>query len=418
VFASALRLWRGPPLADLTYEDAFAQDVSRLEEMRWTCLEDRLEADLADGRHFEVIADLEDLNHRYPLRERACRMLMLAYYRAGRQADALFAYRRMRAKLVGELGLEPSRQLMALERHILQREPALDVPVARSGEGASPAERPDVRTLLAVTDEEPSRLDGLLPLVAPLARDNGAEVVLISVRDSDGGRAGDELAMVTRELSARRARLEEVGVLARVAAFSTPTSGSDLTKFAAHQDVAAIFIDGTGIRDSRRSIASELLVSATCDVVLAFSTADGPSDAAIVVPFGGGEHDWAALELAASFARQQNVPIMLAGAVSRERGDPSRMLATASLILQRTFGVIPEPVMIAPGTGGVLDVAGRAGMLVLGVSARYRTEGVGEMRETIARKATAPTLVVRRGRRPGILAPPDGLTQFGWSLSS
>ncbi|HSD03234.1 MAG TPA: AfsR/SARP family transcriptional regulator, partial [Gaiellales bacterium] len=150
VLSRALALWRGPPLADLAYEEAFTQDVSRLEEMRWTCLEDRIDADLAAGRHSDVIADLEELSHRYPLRERACELLMLAYYRSGRQADALHVYRRMRAALVGGLGLEPSRALVDLERRILQQDPTLD------GVAAQPARRtltgpvPQIRTILAV----------------------------------------------------------------------------------------------------------------------------------------------------------------------------------------------------------------------------------------------------------------------------
>ena len=417
VLSRALALWRGPPLADLAYEEAFTQDVSRLEEMRWTCLEDRIDADLAAGRHAGAIADLEDLTHRYPLRERACGLLMLAYYRSGRQADALHAYRRMRATLVGDLGLEPSRALAELERQILQQNPALDEAVAGPvlRRAAGPASQ--MRTIMAV-GESAGSLTGLLQVASPLARASGAELVVVSALPPPAAEEADALAAATRELSDRRARLEDEGVVARVAAFSTPTPGTDLVKFAAHHDVAMILTNGANTDDRWPSTISELLSSAACDVVLSFSNGDPPSGAAVLVPFGGGQHDWAALELAAYLARLSDAPLVLVGAAAQGGADASRMLAVASLIVQRTFGVIPEPVIVAPGAAGVLDRAPGAGLIVVGVSARYGTEGLGHTRETIVREAAVPVLAVRHGRRPGLLTPPEGLTRFGWSLST
>jgi DNA-binding SARP family transcriptional activator len=412
VLSRALALWRGPPLADLAYEEAFTQDVSRLEEMRWTCLEDRIDADLAAGRHSDVIADLEELSHRYPLRERACELLMLAYYRSGRQADALHAYRRMRATLVGELGLEPSRALVELERRILQQDPALNEAAAE----AVPRGTPQLRTILAV-GEPAGNLTDLLQVGAPLARGTGAELVVVSVLPATV-HGVDSLASATRGLVDRRGRLEADGVVARVAAFSTPTPGADIVKFAAHHDVAMILANGANTGGRWRSTISELLSSAACDVVLSFPSADQPSGAAVLVPFGGGEHDWAALELAAHLARLRDAPLVLAGAGAPGGADASRMLAVASLIIQRTIGVIPEPVIIASGAAGVLDHARGAGLIVVGVSARYRTEGLGHTRETIVREAGVPVLAVRHGRRPGLLAPPERLTRFGWSLAT
>lgn len=417
VLSRALALWRGPPLADLAYEEALTQEVSRLEEMRWTCLEDRIDADLAAGRHSDVIADLEELSHRYPLRERACELLMLAYYRSGRQADALHAYRRMRATLVGELGLEPSRALVELERRILQQDPTLDEAVAKAVGRRTIGSAPEMRTILAVGEPAGSLTD-LLQVAAPLARGMGAELVVVSVLPAPTVQAADALASATRELSDRRRGLEADGVVARVAAFSTPTPGADLVKFATHHDVAMILADGARIDSRWRTTISELLSSAACDVVLSFSSSDPPSGNSILVPFGGGEHDWAALELAAHLARLRDAPLVLAGAAVQRGPDASRMLAVASLIVQRTFGVIPEPVIIASGAASVLDHARAAGSIVVGVSARYRAEGLGQTREAIVRKAGVPVLAVRHGRRPGLLAPPERLTRFGWSLAT
>ena len=163
---------------------------------------------------------------------------------------------------------------------------------------------------------------------------------------------------------------------------------------------------------------SELLSSAACDVVLSFPSGAPPSGAAVLVPFGGGEHDWAALELAAYLARLRDALLVLTGAAAEGSADASRMLAVASLIVQRTVGVIPEPVIVAPGAAGVLERARGAGLIVVGVSPRYGIEGLGGTRETIVREAAVPVLAVRHGRRPGLLTPPEGLTRFGWSLST
>ena len=117
----ALELWRGPALADAG-ESRFAQpEIARLEELRLACLSDRLDADLAIGRHAEVAGELEALVQRHPLRERLRGQQMLALYHAGRQADALDAYRSAYAALADGLGIEPSPELRALEAAILQQ---------------------------------------------------------------------------------------------------------------------------------------------------------------------------------------------------------------------------------------------------------------------------------------------------------
>ena len=103
-------------------------EASRLEELQLACLEDRIEADIALGRHADVVAELEALVARHPLRERLRGQLMLSLYRSGRQAEALAAYREFRATIDEQLGLEPSLGLRELERRILQQDPALGAP--------------------------------------------------------------------------------------------------------------------------------------------------------------------------------------------------------------------------------------------------------------------------------------------------
>ncbi len=138
----ALQLWRGPPLSDFAYE-AFAQaEIARLEELRVTALEERIEADLALGRHAGLVGELEALVTEHPLRERLRAQLMLALYRSGRQAEALAAYQDARLALVEELGLEPSRTLQDVEQAILRHDPALDL--EREAPAPIPPPEPDL----------------------------------------------------------------------------------------------------------------------------------------------------------------------------------------------------------------------------------------------------------------------------------
>ncbi len=122
----ALALWRGPPLADLAYDDFAQAEIARLEELRLAALEERVDVELARGRHRQLVGDLERLISRHPLRERLRGQLMLALYRSGRQAEALEAYAAARRTLVDELGIEPGRTLQQLEQAILQQSPELD----------------------------------------------------------------------------------------------------------------------------------------------------------------------------------------------------------------------------------------------------------------------------------------------------
>ena len=139
---AALALWRGPALEDLAFEPFARDEVGRLEEARLAALEQRIEADLELGSAGELVGELEQLVGEQPLRERFRSQLMLALYRAGRQADALEAYQDARRVLMDELGLEPSEELRALQHSILQQDASL------GAVGAAVAERgPDRRTV-------------------------------------------------------------------------------------------------------------------------------------------------------------------------------------------------------------------------------------------------------------------------------
>jgi YVTN family beta-propeller protein len=129
----ALGLWRGTPLAELRSEPFAAPAFAHLEELRVAALEERLDADLALGRHTELVTELQGLVAEYPYRERLRAQLMLALYRSGRQADALHAYQTGRRTLSDDLGLVPSQQLRELESAILRHDEALSPVVNGSG---------------------------------------------------------------------------------------------------------------------------------------------------------------------------------------------------------------------------------------------------------------------------------------------
>jgi YVTN family beta-propeller protein len=127
----ALGVWRGPALADFRYDDFAQHEITRLEEARMATLEARIDADLALGREDELVPELQALVREHPLRERLRGQLMLALYRAGRQADALAVYREGRRRLVEELGIEPGRELQELERAILGHDESVGPPRRR-----------------------------------------------------------------------------------------------------------------------------------------------------------------------------------------------------------------------------------------------------------------------------------------------
>lgn len=135
-YDAGLELWRGPALADVTTAPPLRQEAERLEELRLRALEERFDTELAAGRPGAVVADLQALVAAHPLREGLVARLMLAFYGAGRQAEALETYRAARSTLVEEVGLEPGDELKELERRILARDPAL-----KSSPSAGPAEQ-------------------------------------------------------------------------------------------------------------------------------------------------------------------------------------------------------------------------------------------------------------------------------------
>jgi DNA-binding SARP family transcriptional activator len=395
---AALELWRGEPLVDLAYEQFAQAEIARLEEMRLAALEQRLEADLALGRHGELVGELETLVASHPVRERFRHQLMLALYRSDRQAEALEAYRRARDELSEQLGLEPSGALRQLEAAILRQDPELALAVV--------ALAPERALLVA-----PSALDALnalLGMAKPLVAGEPARELILAVVVG-----ADEVSATAARLALVREELLADGIAARTAAFSSPAAAEDVSRLASQEGVDLLLMD---IDDSP---LDGILDRAPCDVAMLVRGSGAPGDGPIVVPFGAGEHDWAALELGAWLARTMGRPLQLVGAADRRRNgrDASRLLADASLIVQRTAGIVAEPVLAAGGRGGVAKAADGAGALIVGLSERWREDGLGRTRGELLKRPPAPLVFVRRGTRPGGLAPPETRTRFSWSLA-
>jgi DNA-binding SARP family transcriptional activator len=213
VLTQGLDLWRGAPFVEFESE-AFARTAAgRLEDARLAALEDRIEADLLIGRHAELVPELEQLVAREPYRERLHGQLMLALYRAGRQADALEHYRRTRETLVDELGIEPSRELQELEQGMLRHDESLE-----------PGRRPPLPPPGPATpaDARPGRR-AIWPVAAALALAAGAAIVVALIWGGSSGSSTNDRALrsFTRNLEnflvqSRDGRRQITGALAQV----------------------------------------------------------------------------------------------------------------------------------------------------------------------------------------------------------
>ena len=280
---------------------------------------------------------------------------------------------------------------------------------------------------LMVAPQDRTNLDALLALAEPLAKATPpreviiAQAVLPSRFVTGALRDEDDVTRVEDELGAKRALLLERGIAARVAAFSTILPGQDYVRLASEEEVDLILMDGRrpllgeGVP---RGAVGQVLEQAPCDVAVLVERKDMPAiDAGhpVMVPFGGGDHDWAALELGAWIASSTGAPLKLIGAANGG-GDASKVLDSASLVVRQLAGIETEPVLVNLSNGGIVPATEGAGLLVVGLSERWKSEGLGPVRAAIAKAAPAPILFVRRGARAGALAPRTGdVTTFAWS---
>lgn len=410
LYRDALAVWRGDPLADLAFESFARPVVERLNELRLAVREQCLEAELELGRGAGLVPELEQLVTEHPLNERLRGQLMVALYRAGRQPEALEAFRTGRAALVEAFGLEPTPALKELESKMLLQDPALDGP---SRARVAPA-REDRRTVLLAA-RDGAQLDGLVAVGRCLAALGRHEVLLTQAVESEGS-----LADAVAATRARRDELASERVTARAAAFVSRDFGVDMARLALTHDADVMAVGGLGEIGSDGSISEGLallLERSPCDVALLTGSAPLPFADGLAVLFAGGEHDWAAAELGAWLAAGASARLQLIGVRGRDGTDASRLLASASIAIQQVVGIDVEPVLADAGPEGVATAAGSAGVAVMGLSPRWRREGLGASRRTLL-AAGSPALVVHRGARPGGLAPREQLTRFTWTIAA
>jgi hypothetical protein len=195
-----------------------------------------------------------------------------------------------------------------------------------------------------------------------------------------------------------------------------------VARLATEHDVDLLLVDAPhGLLEDARLLA--LLEQAPCDVAILAGARTWPPDSgderpAVLVPFGGASHDWAAVELGAWLALSTEAPLRLAGASDSYGGrDASRLLASASLAVQHALGVPAEPLLVAPDPDALV-VAADSSIVMVGLTERWRREGLGRSRTALATRDSAPTVLVRRGVRPGGLAPRESDTRFTWTLAN
>jgi DNA-binding SARP family transcriptional activator len=301
-----------------------------------------------------------------------------------------------------------------------------EFPPLRTESQPASAERPDRSILvLGTTTQAP---EATLEVAETLARSHVPHELIVarlmSADSVDRELSEAELAHAAAELFELRAALSARGVAARVAAFTTRAAGDDGARLAAEQAVDLLLV-GREVDDLADGPFDDELeavfAQAICDVALCVSPEGSKQeDGSVAVPFGGGEHEWAALELGAWLAGATGTALRLLGTAETTDGkrDASRLLASASLAVQQLVSVPTEPELLAPGAEAIVESAAGARFVVVGAPDDWRAYGLGSTRLSLARSARgSTTLFVRRGVRPGGLAPNASQTRFTWSIA-
>ena len=309
----ALALWRGPALAEFADEPFAQAEAARLDELRLSALEDRIEAELAQGRHGEVIGDLEVAARDNPSRERLWARWMLALYRCGRQAEALGAYRELRVHLGEELGITPSPELVALEEAIVLQKPELDwVPTPPQPVAA------DALTRDGATHGDP--LGSAPAVVVPKTRyAKGSDGVHIAYQVSGDGPL--DLVVVP-------------GFISHIqVAWETPEYAHFIRRLSGFARVICFDKRGTGISDPVPVHALPTLEQRMDDVRAVMDTVG--SDAAVI--FGYSEGGQMAALFAATYPERTRA-LVLYGTYARIRSDPDYPPGVPEEVLEALVG--------------------------------------------------------------------------------
>jgi DNA-binding SARP family transcriptional activator/tetratricopeptide (TPR) repeat protein len=360
---TALALWRGPALVDFAYEPFAQTEIAVLEELRLTAMEDRIDADLALGRHAGLVGELEGLVAQHPFRERQRAQLMLALYRCGRQTEALEVYQSSRRALVEELGIEPGPALTRLQLAILGQDPSLE---------------PSTEPTAAVAAVEP------LLEAEPWLAGERKTVTVAYVELAESATAGDADPELARRLLARGVEVASGacdryggtvegfigGVL--VAVFGLPAAHEDdafrAARAAAELREAVAALHAGSERDPRVRLVAR--VGINTGEVLVGDSAGGPAAAS-------GD----AVTLAARFQQAAGDGEVLVGETTRQLlGNAAQVESIAALVLDRRGrpATVWRLVDLTPGAPGLVPdraqaLVGRKGELTRLHAAFQRT---------------------------------------------
>jgi len=295
---------------------------------------------------------------------------------------------------------------------------------------------PDRAILLA--PQSAHGMEQLLPIASLLAKSEPPREVIVAQQvqssrgTASGVRAGLQtdarlLAEASSGVESIRDELVAAGVAARSVAYISANPADDLQKISSLPEIDLVLLDG---RKQLRGGAvpggeAHAILRESPSDVAALIARDGmsleltASEKPILVPFGGAEHDWAALELGAWISAASGAPLRLFGAAGTdaETSELSRLLGDASLLIQQYAGVVAQPHLSEPGRGAVMRAAEESSLVVVGLPGDWEREGLGRTRTALAESNECPVLFVRRGTRPGSLAPASDVTGFSWSTT-
>jgi DNA-binding SARP family transcriptional activator len=407
----ATELWRGRPLPELGGGAYERPELVRLEELRLSAIEALVDARVELGEGPELVAELESLVREHPFREHLQAQLMRVLYRSGRQADALRVFATVRRMLVDELAIEPGPELQALQIAILNQHEALTQPPTRS----APADQ-QPRTIL-VAGQPTDDLGSVLRIATLLGRAGDVAAIAAVVADQ-----ATDLGAAVRAANGARAELAESAIVTRAAGFVSQAPGSDIVRVCQREDVTLVLIRGPRVEEGGRfgAFHEAILGGSPADVGIVVEgrgSSGWPAEAIVAVPFGGTDDDWAAVELAVAIATRNQARLTLVGfpTQAHDAASVSRLLADASLLVQRVAPLMAEP-RLAAEPAQALDALGDANLVIAGLAGDWRRVGLGASRARIASEIAGTMLLIRRGVRPGLLAPPEGRTAYSWSI--
>ena len=275
---------------------------------------------------------------------------------------------------------------------------------------------------MIVASIDADELDSLLAIAQPLARSAPPrELILVRIVQSHDLASASRLLPRASRFALRRKGQEPVPRSSR-----RTNPGAELTRLAREQDADLLLLDAPAdflAAGELAGVVAAVLGSASCDVGIVVCRHHTPDlGLPVLVPFSPAPSTTGPRSSSQPGSRVHRTRRCVCSAArptsARASGTRAVSSPAASLLVQRVVRVPTEPMLVSAGSAGILRAADEGGLLVFGLSDRWRQDGLGETRPTIAREAACPTLLVRKGLKPGGIAPGQTMTRFTWSLAA